>query len=80
MKIGQITNYAVWIGLLLMLLGFIYDVIFAGIPYQDAPPHLVDKYNQNRNIADATRAAGFTIFVVALLVKLIQYLISLLKK
>lgn len=80
MKIGQITRYAVWIGMLLLLLGFIYDVIFAGIPYQDAPPHILIKYNRNRDIANAIIGAGLAIFVVALLVKLSQYLFSLLKK
>ena len=31
--------------MLFILLGFIYDLIFAGIPYQDPTPEMTQKYN-----------------------------------
>lgn len=32
-------------GLLLLLAGFVYEVIFAGIPYQDPTPLMIQNYN-----------------------------------
>jgi len=74
MKLGQITRYAVWIGILLILLGFIYDVLFAGIPYQDAPAYLSINYNRNQNIANSMMTAGLVICFVTILIKIAEYL------
>jgi len=38
-------------GIGLVFLGFVYDVLFAGIPYQDPPPELAARYARQAGIA-----------------------------
>lgn len=38
-------------GIGLVFLGFVYDVLFAGIPYQDPPPELAAEYARQARIA-----------------------------
>lgn len=52
------------IGLLLLFGGFAYDVLFAGIPYQDAPPEKLDRYVLHRRISSVICLLGFFGFVV----------------
>lgn len=48
-----ITVLLIVIGFSVMFMGLIYDVLFAGIPYQDPTPELLAEYNRNK--ATATR-------------------------
>lgn len=54
------------IGLGLMISGFVYDVMFAGIPYQDPTPELLAKWKFHSNVAFWTIAAGTAIMCVGL--------------
>ena len=38
-------------GVGLVFLGFVYDVLFAGIPYQDPPPELAAEYDRQARVA-----------------------------
>ena len=45
-------------GLFLLFAGFIYDVMFAGIPYQDPTPEISARYVRHAGIAAAMRWCG----------------------
>jgi hypothetical protein len=45
-------------GVLLILGGFFYDVIFAGIPYQDPTPEMSARYSFHAHIASTLRWCG----------------------
>jgi hypothetical protein len=38
--------------------GFVYDVMFAGVPFQDAPKQLQDQYTFHSNIASNMEVGG----------------------
>jgi hypothetical protein len=46
-------------GLLVVFIGFLYDVEFAGIPYQDPTPEMTARYNHYAHIASLIRWFGF---------------------
>ena len=50
------------VGLLLVVGGFVYDVIFAGIPYQDPPPELLERYDGHKRIASFICGLGLVSF------------------
>ena len=56
-----------------MILGFLYDSLFAGIPPQDAPQLVMEKYNQQFKISDWIMKFGFLIFTVGIILTLIFY-------
>ncbi|RMH02418.1 MAG: hypothetical protein D6706_00085 [Chloroflexi bacterium] len=45
-------------GFLVIFCGFMYDILFAGIPYQDPTPAMVTRYNFHAQIASQIRWAG----------------------
>jgi hypothetical protein len=45
-------------GFVLIIAGFVYNVVFAGIPYQDPPPELVARYNTHTTIAQTITTTG----------------------
>lgn len=51
------------IGLIVLISGFIYDLIFAGIPYPDPTPELAAKYALHSQIASIIRWSGFGIWI-----------------
>lgn len=53
-------------GLLLLVGGFIYDVMFAGIPYQDPTPEMSVRYALHSGIASTIRWFGFGAFLFGL--------------
>ena len=46
------------IGVMIIFTGFVYDVFFAGIPYQDPTPEMTANYNLHSQIAFAIRWLG----------------------
>jgi len=50
-------------GFFLLLGGFIYDVIFAGIPYQDPTPEMSARYSHHAHIASTTRWCGLAVLL-----------------
>jgi hypothetical protein len=49
------------IGVMIILMGFVYDVFFAGIPYQDPTPELTAVYNLHSQIAAVIRCVGMRV-------------------
>ena len=51
-------------GLFLLLGGFIYDIMFAGIPYQDPTPEMSARYSHHAHIVSAICWLGVGVFLV----------------
>lgn len=47
----KIEKYLFIISGIVILLGFLYDVYFAGIPYQDPPPEILESYELHNFVA-----------------------------
>jgi len=45
-------------GLLLLVAGFVYDVVFAGIPYPDPTPEMAAAYARQAGVAATIRWVG----------------------
>jgi len=50
-------------GVLVVFGGFIYDVMFAGIPYQDPTPEMSARYAHHAGIASMIRWCGVVVFL-----------------
>ena len=50
-------------GFLLIISGFIYDIFFAGIPYQDPTPEMSANYFWHAHIASTIRWCGVGVFL-----------------
>jgi len=59
-------------GLLVVVVGFIYDVEYAGIPYQDPTPEMSASYNHDAHIASVIRWSGFGIFLFGVIAGIIR--------
>ena len=55
------------IGALIVMSGFVYDVLFAGIPYQDPTPELQERYDFHSSVAGWFYKAGGILFLAGLL-------------
>jgi len=58
-------------GIFIFAAGFIYDVRFAGIPYQDPTPAMQQHYNHEAHIAFVIEIVGSCIFLFGLLLLLL---------
>lgn len=56
------------LGLAVVFAGFVYDVLFAGIPYQDPTPELQARYRHHAGVASAVRLTGSAILAAGLVV------------
>lgn len=54
------------IGILIVMGGFVYDVAFAGIPYQDPTPELQARYDCHRAVAGAIYTTGSVVFLLGI--------------
>ena len=61
-------------GITIIFAGFVYDVLFAGIPYQDPTPALTASYNFHSQIASIIRWSGMGIFIIGGTALTIQWL------
>jgi len=59
------------VGLATVVAGFLYDVLFAGIPYQDPTPELQAKYDFHSNVASWIMRTGLGICLLAIPVGLV---------
>jgi hypothetical protein len=55
------------LGILIVISGFVYDAMFAGIPYQDPTPELQARYDFHSSVAGVFYQAGVMLFLVGLL-------------
>ena len=51
-------------GVIIIFAGFIYDVVFAGIPYQDPAPAMLESYNFHSQVASIIRWSGLGISAI----------------
>ena len=63
-----------FIGSILILIGFYYWVVKAGIPYQDPTPEMLYRYYQDMRIGDITLLVGFGMIMVDILLSIICYI------
>jgi hypothetical protein len=59
-------------GVLIVFGGFIYDVMFAGIPYQDPTPELSARYARHAHIASMIRWLGGGAFLIGIVAGIIR--------
>lgn len=52
------TLILIAVGFVLIIAGFVYRVMFAGIPYQDPSPELIARYNLHATIAQTITTSG----------------------
>ena len=62
-------------GLFLVVVGFIYDVEFAGIPYQDPTPEMSARYAHHAHIASVIRLFGFGVFLFGVIAGIIRLVV-----
>jgi len=55
------------IGILIVVSGVVYDVLFAGIPYQDPTPELQARYDFHSSVAGWFYKVGGILFLAGLL-------------
>jgi len=60
------TIGAAILGIVILVTGFVYDILFAGIPYQDPTPALQARYDCHSSIAGLFYKTGGIVFVVGL--------------
>lgn len=58
--------FVILAGLALVIVGFIYDMVFAGLPYQDPPPAVQSAWLFHKAIAEKVILFGLLAFVVGL--------------
>jgi hypothetical protein len=66
-------------GLILLVSGFIYDVMFAGIPYQDPTPEMSIRYAHHAHIASTICWLGVGVFLVGSFAGIIRLVIRRLR-
>jgi len=64
----------IFIGITIIFVGFVYDVLFAGIPYQDPTPAMLAIYNFHAQIASMIRWGGAGIFMAGGMAVIVQRL------
>jgi hypothetical protein len=68
------------LGIMIIFVGFFYDVLFAGIPYQDPTPAMVATYNFHATIASTIRWVGTGISLLGLMIIVIRWGLGVLRK
>ncbi|MDX1344950.1 MAG: hypothetical protein R3179_03550 [Sedimenticolaceae bacterium] len=62
-------------GTLLLVAGFVYDLLFAGIPYQDPTPELAASYDRHSAIATVIYWSGILTLLAGLMVMILRFLV-----
>jgi len=63
------------VGLLFLVGGFIYDVMFAGIPYQDPTPEISARYAHHARVASVICRVGGGVFLFGSLAGIIRLVV-----
>ncbi len=72
-----ISSAIVLAGLIIVIIGVYYEVVKAGIPYQDPPLELQIQYAVNSGVGDALCKVGFFTVLSGLAFRLILKLINM---
>ena len=69
-----------WIaaGTILVVSGFAYDLLFAGIPYQDPSPEIQERWIFHKGVADSIMAAGAIVLGIGCIWKACPWIMRLL--
>ena len=67
-------------GIMIIFVGFVYDVLFAGIPFQDPTPAMLATYNFHATIASTIRWVGTGISLLALIIIVLRWGLGFLRK
>lgn len=68
------------LGVVVILAGFVYDVLFAGIPYQDPTPELAAHYALHAGIARTISQVGLAFVLLGGAASLGKFIRSLLMR
>ena len=68
------------LGIMIIFVGFVYDVLFAGIPFQDPTPAMLATYNFHATIASTIRWVGTGISLLALIIIVLRWGVGFLRK
>ena len=68
------------LAILLIAMGFIHALFFAGIPFQDPSPEQLKQYKFHNNISSFTILLGLLLFALSIILKVLQTLIGLQKR
>ena len=68
------------LGIMIIFVGFVYDVLFAGIPFQDPTPAMLATYNFHATIASTIRWVGAGISLLALIIIVIRWGLGFLRQ
>ncbi len=52
------------VGSLLLFVGFVYEILFAGIPLQDSTPEMMERYIRHSNIASLIYWKAFGVILI----------------
>jgi hypothetical protein len=74
------AKYMTRIGLALVVIGFVYDVAFAGLPYQDAPADIQNEYVRNQQISLWVMRSGLIVVVIGAVMRIADRIAQLPKK
>jgi len=67
---------SILIGLVLIGAGFVYDAVFAGIPYQDPTPEMSRRFDDQKMTAIQIMQIGGLVFVAGICGGIISFLAS----
>lgn len=62
------------VGIGLLVMGFVYDIAFAGIPFQDPTPALREQYASDAAIARGLELGGLVVLICGILAALVRRL------
>jgi hypothetical protein len=74
------AKYMTRIGLALVVIGFVYDVAFAGLPYHDAPADIQNEYVRNQQISLWVMRSGLIVVVIGAVMRIADRITQLPKK
>lgn len=70
----RVPALAVAGGLALLTASFVWDVLFAGIPYQDPTPALAEQYNFHAGVAAAIAWTGLVLVAAGIALAIVHRL------
>ena len=62
-RLLKITGVAIF-GALIVVAGLVYDIMYAGIPFQDPTPAMQAEWRSNKVVADLLMAFGGLVFLL----------------
>ncbi len=64
------------LGITIVMGGFAYDVLFAGIPHQDPTPAIVAGYNFHAKVASTIRWCGMSVSAIGVVAMIVRTLLK----